>query len=190
MAILSVFDFISLNGNYKDADNDIRWHQHSADQMKLSEEGANSGSILVFGRTTYEMMASFWPTEQAMATMPIVATGMNAAEKIVFSRTMRSASWHNTRVIDTDMLGAIKELKKSSPKDMTILGSGSIVSQLTQHGLIDTYQMLIDPVILGGSANLFASLPARHKTELKLLDSKVYQSGSVLLTYGLAGSGI
>ena len=82
MATLSIFNFISLNGFFKDAANGISWHQHGGPQeTEFSSNNAQGGNMLLFGRKTYEMMAAFWPTPAAAESMPGVAAGMNAAEK-------------------------------------------------------------------------------------------------------------
>jgi dihydrofolate reductase len=89
MSKLTVFNFITLNGFYKDAFNDIRWHTHGEEEGDFSAEMLQQNNILLFGRITYEMMSGFWPTEIALSSMPEVAQGMNAAEKIVFSKTLK-----------------------------------------------------------------------------------------------------
>src|SRR5262245_15553199 len=122
MGKLSVFNFVSLDGYYKDANNKTDWHQHGGkDEGELSEQGAQSGSILLFGRTTYEMMAGFWPTPMAYEMFAKVADGMNKSEKIVFSKKMKKADWTNTKIINSNIIEEVKKLKKGK-KDMTILG--------------------------------------------------------------------
>ena len=92
MGKLSVFNFISLNGYFKGPNGDTSWHQHgNAEEGEFAAEGAQSDSIILFGRKTYEMMAGFWPTLEALKNMPAVAEGMNKSEKIVFSRTLKKA---------------------------------------------------------------------------------------------------
>src|SRR5690348_15859242 len=101
---------------------------------------ASGGGVLVFGRITYEMMASFWPTPFAIENMPTIAKGMNNLPKVVFSRTLDHASWDNTTLITGDLAAEMRKLKQAPGEGMAILGSGTIVSQLTQEGLIDEYQ--------------------------------------------------
>ena len=90
MRKLTVFNFITLNGYYKGLNEDIGWHRHESDEGEFAAEGAQSESVLLFGRKTYEMMASFWPTPEGKKMNPAVAEGMNKSEKIVFSRTLRA----------------------------------------------------------------------------------------------------
>jgi dihydrofolate reductase len=126
-------------------------------------------------------MAAFWPTPAAKSSAPAVAEGMNKAEKIVFSRTLRSADWNNTRLVKDNMIETVKKLKSEPGKDMTVLGSGTIVTQLAEAGLIDEYEFMIDPVALGEGVPVFKGM--KSKLDLKLVSSKVFKSGIVLLTY-------
>lgn len=181
MAKLTVFNFISINGFYKGINEDISWHRHNPEGAALSEEGLSSGNILIFGRVTYHMMESFWPTPMAAEQLPKVAEGMNAAEKIVFSRTMKSAAWNNTRVLHGDLENVITLMKETSEKDMTILGSGSIVTQCAEHDLIDLYQIMIDPVALSQGTPLFYGIS--REMDFNLVNTRVFGSGTVLLSY-------
>ena len=177
---LDVFNFITLNGFYKGPGGDISWHKHDEEGGKMSEENLKSNNILLFGRVTYEMMGGFWPSPKAYEMFPEVAKGMNNAEKIVFSRTMEKAEWKNTRLIRDNIVDEIKAMKLQG-KDMTILGSGRIVTMFAEHGLIDGYQFMVDPVAIGEGTPIFKGI--RHHLDLKLTDTKALKNGSVLLSY-------
>ena len=181
MRKLNSFTFLSLNGYYKGLNENTSWHQHGKEEAEFSEASLQSENILLFGRTTYLMTSSFWPTEMAAEMFPKVAVGMNNAEKIVFSNTMKKAEWQNTSIISGNSIDQIAKLKLTEGNDMTILGSGSIVSQFTDAGLIDTYQIMIDPVALPSGQTLFSGI--KDTLNLKLINSKVFKSGVVLLTY-------
>jgi dihydrofolate reductase len=181
MRMLNVFNFLSLNGFYKGVNGDIGWHRHGEEEAEFSREGAGSGSTLLFGRVTYEMMAGFWPSEQARQMDAAVAAGMNATEKIVFSRTLETAAWNNTRVVSGDIVAEVRRMKASPGKGMTILGSGSIVTQFAAAGLIDQFQFMIDAVAIGAGTPVLQGIPAPIK--LKLTGTRTFKSGSVLLTY-------
>ena len=181
MGKLNVFNFITLNGFYKGTGEDISWHRHGPEESQYATEGAGSGRIILFGRKTYEMMAGYWPTPDAFKNNPGVAEGMNSSEKIVFSRTLKKAAWNNTRLIGDNITGEIRKMKKSSEKDLVILGSGSIVTQFADEGLIDEYLIMLDPVVLGDGSSIFKNI--RRKLELRLVNSRVFKSGVVLLTY-------
>lgn len=181
MRKLTAYNFITLNGYYKGPGGDISWHQHGGEEEQFSVNSLEAHNVLVFGRVTYEMMASFWPTEDAMNMMPEVAKGMNDAEKIVFSNTLQKADWQNTRVIGGDIVAAMKKLKAEPGNDMTILGSGSIISQLADAGLIDGYQFMIDPIAIAGGTPIFSGI--QHSLQLELINTRSFKSGVVLLEY-------
>ncbi len=181
MRKISAFVFTSLNGYYKGLNEDISWHKHGEEEMKFSEEGANSGSILLFGRVTYEMMSGFWPSPMALEMMPGVAAGMNNSEKIVYSRTLKQANWNNTSIISDDIINETKKLKEKPGNDMTILGSGSIVSQFSEAGLIDELQIMIDPVAIAKGTALFENI--NQTLTFQLVSTRTFKSGVILLNY-------
>jgi len=106
---------------------------------------------------------------------------MNNVPKIVFSRTLDKVEWQNTRLMKDNIEEEIKKMKDQAGKDMTILGSGSIVFAFVQRDLIDEYNIMVNPVFLGG---LQVYIP-RHKDRLhlELLQTKTFKSGNVLLQY-------
>jgi dihydrofolate reductase len=182
MRKLIVFNQVSVDGYFVDAAGDMSWaHKNDPEWNAFASENAGGGGELVFGRVTYEMMASFWPTPQAMQMMPAVAKGMNQSPKIVFSRTLDRASWNNTRLIKGDIVAQMRELKRENGPGMVILGSGSIVSQLAQTGLIDEYQIVTNPIVLGSGKTMFEAV--RQKLQLKLANSRTFKNGNVLLHY-------
>ena len=181
MRKLTAFNFISLNGMYKGADDDISWHRHGEEEGEYSAQSLKADNILLFGRTTYEMMASWWPTPMAAEAFPEVARMMNTAEKIVFSNVIEEPRWHNTTAMSGDIVAQVRAMKAQPGKDMTILGSGTIVSQFAEAGLIDEYRIMIDPVVLSGGTGIFSHM--QQGLELKLTGTKVFKSGTVLLTY-------
>jgi dihydrofolate reductase len=181
MRRLTVFNLMTLDGYIAGQNGNISWHNVDEEFQELANAASNSGNTLLFGRVTYELMARFWPTEEAIRTDPIVAAGMNRSEKIVFSRTLQKADWNNTRLVKDDMLAEARRLKQGSGKDLTVLGSGSIVSQLAQDGLIDEYQVLLNPVVLGSGKTMFEGL--KNKLVLKLVRTRTFGNGNVLLVY-------
>jgi len=185
MGKLLAFNFVTLNGFYKGSQGDVSWHKdNDPEKTEYALEGLKSGATLVFGRVTYEMMAAFWPSPDALKYAPAMAEGMNKAEKIVFSRTLKKADWNNTRIVSSNMAEEIKKLKQSG-KDMALMGSGSIITQLAEQGLIDEYQLMIDPVVIGQGTPVFNNIA--HKLELELIRTKTFKSGVVILSYRPAG---
>ncbi|MDI1355857.1 MAG: dihydrofolate reductase family protein [bacterium] len=186
MRKLNAFLFISLNGMYKGANEDTSWHGHGEEEGTYSEQQLAKNNILLFGRTTYEMMYDFWPGALAAGLFPEVGEKINKAEKIVFSTTLKNAAWQNTRVMNGDIVKQIAALKKTEGKDLTILGSGSILSLFSEAGLLDELEMMIDPVVLAKGTPLFTGIT--KDLRLKLMDSRIFKkSGVILLKYKNAG---
>ena len=181
MRKLSMFNLVTLDGYFTGEDGDISWHRVDDEFQKLAQAQSNSGKTLFFGRVTYELMARFWPSAEALRDDPVVARGMNSSEKIVFSRTLESADWINTTLVKGHLLEHIQKLKMGSGAEMTVLGSGSIVAQLAEEGLIDEYQVLLVPVAIGKGRALFEGL--RKPLALKLTGTRTFGNGNVLLTY-------
>ncbi len=184
MRKLSSFTFITLNGYFKGLNEDTSWHHqlNSKEAASYAEQSSSSGNTLLFGRKTYEMMYSFWPTPQAAELFPTVAGNMNKAAKIVFSNTLKDALWENSSLISGNIVEQVKSLKQTPGSDLTILGSGSIVSQFSDAGLIDEYQIMLDPVAIGKGTSIFGDI--QQNLNLKLISSKVFEKdGIVLLHY-------
>ena len=184
MRKLIVFNHVSLDGYFVDSHGDMSWakadHQ-DAEWDAFVAGNASGGGVLVFGRITYEMMASFWPTPFAVEQMPAIAAGMNRMPKIVFSHTLDQASWNNTTLIKGDLATEMRKLKQAPGDDMAILGSGTIVSQLAQAGLIDEYHIVVNPIALGAGRTLFDGL--KEKLRLKLTKTRAFNNGNALLCY-------
>lgn len=188
MRRLTVFNNVMLDGFFAGANGDLRWaHKESQDAEfnAFVAENASGGGELVFGRITYGLMASYWPTPLAIKNDPVVAEGMNRLPKVVFSRTLDKVSWSNTRLVKGDMAAEVRKMKDQSGKDMAILGSGSVVSQLAQEGLIDVFQIMMNPVILGKGRTMFDGV--EKKLNLKLTKTRAFSNGNVLLCYEPAG---
>ena len=181
MRRLTVFNLMTLDGYIAGQGGDISWHNVDEEFQELAHGASNSGNTLLFGRVTYELRAGFWPTPEAIKADPIVAAGMNKSEKIAFSRTLQKADWNNTRLVKDDMIGEIRRLKAGSGRDLTILGSGSIVSQVAQEGLVDEYNILLNQVALGKGKTMFEGLKSR--IALKLTETRKFGNGNMLLKY-------
>jgi dihydrofolate reductase len=176
-----VFNFVTLDGYFEGPKRDISWHKHDAEGSEYAVEMLKSGNTLLFGRVTYEFMASYWPRPDAIKNDPIVAEGMNNADKIVFSRTLKKVEWNNTRLVKDNIEEEMKKMKQMPGKNMTLLGSGSIVTQFAQQGLIDEYQIMVDPVVLGDGTPIFKGI--KHRLNLKLTTTRTFRNGNVLLCY-------
>jgi len=184
MRKLIVFNHVSLDGYFVDVNGGMSWAKsdhNDAEWNAFVAENAKGDGPLLFGRVTYELMASYWPTPIADQHYPVVAERMNKLPKVVFSRTLDKASWNNTKLVKGDMAAEIRKMKKEPGKDMVIFGSGSIVSQLAQEGLIDEYQIAMNPVVLGKGKTMFDGI--KQKLNLKLTKTRAFGNGNVFLCY-------
>jgi len=182
MGKVNVFNFVSLDGYFEGSNGDISWAKNSAEGDEYAAEMLNSGNnTLLFGRVTYELMASYWPTPDALKNVPLVAEGMNNAEKIVFSRTLKKVEWNNTRLVKDNIEEEIRKMKQTPGKNMTLLGSGSILTQFAQQNLIDEYKIMVHPVVLGDGTPVFKGI--KHRLNLKLTTTRTFRNGNVLLCY-------
>ncbi len=182
MRRLAVFNQMTLDGYFSGPHGDFGWARAQDPEWQAFVEGnAKGGGELVFGRITYDIMASYWPTPAAMQNNPVVAQRMNDLPKIVFSRTLEKAAWQNTRLLKGDPPAEMRKLKKETGRDMVIMGSGSIIAQLAQEGLIDEYQVVVYPVVIGAGRTMFEGMTKR--LSLKLTSSRTFTNGNVFLCY-------
>lgn len=182
MRKLLVFNSVTADGYFTDKNGDMSWaHRQDPEWDKFVADNAKSGGELMFGRVTYEMMAGFWPSPMAAQQFPDVARGMNESPKVVFSRTMETAAWNNTRLIKGDLENQVRKLKEESGDQLVVMGSGTIVSQLTQAGLVDEYQIVLNPIVLGEGRTMFEAV--KRKVPLILTNTRTFKNGNVLLTY-------
>jgi dihydrofolate reductase len=184
MRKLVVFNHVSLDSYFVDVNGSMSWaksNHKDAEWNAFVAENAKGDSPLLFGKITYEVMASFWPTPMADQHDPVLAERMNKLPKVVFSRTLDKASWNNTTLVKGDLVAEIRKMKKEPGEDMVILGSGSIVSQLAQAGLIDAYQVVVNPIVLGKGRTMFEGI--KDRLNLKLTKTRTFGNGNVFLSY-------
>jgi dihydrofolate reductase len=184
MGKVIVFNLTTLDGYFEGPKREIDWHHVDDEFNEFAIEQLNSVETLLFGRVTYELMASYWPSTGAIKDDPIVAAKMNSLPKIVFSKTLSGADWQNTRLVKDKFVEEISRLKKRSSKDNFIFGSSDLAVSFMEHGLIDEYRFIVNPILLGGGKPIFSGIP--NRVELKYLKSKVFKNGNVLLYYGMA----
>ncbi|MCX9025464.1 MAG: dihydrofolate reductase family protein [Candidatus Methanoperedens sp.] len=188
MRKISVFIHVTVDGFFAGPHGEIDWFKviKRDDEWEkyTHEQSARSGNTLIFGHTTYEMMKSYWPTPDAIRNDPGMARVVNNSPKIVFSKTLRNVeegpNWKNIELFHEIKPQEIIKLKEEGGGDFTILGSGTIVQQFANLGLIDEYQLVVVPIILGAGKSLFKDV---KKMNLKLLEAKAFKNGIVLLKY-------
>lgn len=181
MRKLFAFNMVTLDGFFEGTDHDLSWHNVDDEFNRFAIEQTGNIGTLIFGRVTYELMAGYWPTTDALADDPVVAGLMNALPKIVFSRTLTKADWSNTRLVKGNIAEEITAMKAQPGKDLAVFGSANLLSSLIQLDLVDEHRIMVNPVILGSGKPLFQSI--QHQINLKLLDTRTFNSGNVLLTY-------
>jgi dihydrofolate reductase len=180
MRKLRVFESISVDGYFTDANGDMDWAHLGREDAEFADwvsGNASSGGELLLGRKTYHIMEAFWPTPMAAQQMPAVAKGMNAARKYVASRTIQP-TWNNAHLLKGDLLKTVGDLKASNGPDITLLGSGSVAAQLGEARLVDEYQFVIIPVALGAGRAAYTK-----RCNLRLIHHRGFRCGNVVVTY-------
>ena len=181
MRNLFSFNMVTLDGFFEGPNQDISWHHVDDEFNQFAIEQTSSIGTILFGRVTYELMASYWPTSAAVVDDPVIAGLMNSLPKIVFSRTLQNAEWNNTRLIKDHIAEEITKLKGQPGKDLAIFGSANLLSSLIQMDLVDEHRIMVNPVVLGSGTPLFLGI--KEQLELKLVKTKTFSSGNVLLYY-------
>jgi dihydrofolate reductase len=190
MRKLIVVEFLSLDGVMQapgspeeDTEGGFKhggWQRPYFDDIMgaAAAEGMSETDAHLFGRKTYQGMAAYWPG--APADDPF-AMHLNGVAKYVASRTLKSADWQNTTLIQGDVADAVAKLKDGAGKNITVLGSGDLVQTLMQHDLVDEFSLTVHPIVLGTGKRLFRD--ADQVKKLKLVDTKPTTTGSLMLTY-------
>jgi dihydrofolate reductase len=182
MRKLIVTMWVSLDGFVAGPNDAMNWVRVDQEMGQYEDDIVSSADTLVLGRRTYESFAGAWPY---VPDNPAVSEGekayarkLNALQKLVFSKTLDKVEWNNSRLAQAIDPAEINRLKQAPGKDLLIYGSTSIVQELTRLGLIDEYQLLVHPVVLGGGKPLF-----KDPVNLKLARTKTFGSGVVQLIY-------
>jgi dihydrofolate reductase len=181
MRKLVSFNMITLDGFFEGPRHDIAWHNVDEEFGQFAAEQTGTFGALLFGRATYQLMANYWPTPEAIQNDPIVADLMNRLPKVVFSRTLSQAEWNNTRLVAQNIPEHIQEMKRQDGKDLALFGSANLMATLMQFDLIDEYRLMLNPIVLGQGTRLFQAM--HNKLKLNLISTKAFRNGNVLLTY-------
>jgi dihydrofolate reductase len=195
MRRIVTFDWMTADGYFTRSDGSLDWVVPDDEQAKAAAAHMPQNDTVLFGRHTYELFEGFWrkiAEGSSLATDPhrpgqvspehqAIAAWMHEATKLVFSRTLKEVTWKNANLVREFDANEIASMKEQPGKDMMIFGSGSIVSQLTQHGLIDEYQLVVCPVFIGNGRRLLDGV--EKSVKLELVETRKYRSGDVLLRY-------
>ena len=183
MRKLFSFNMTSLDGFFEGPGHDINWHNVDEEFNDFAVDQTGSLDMILFGRRTYQLMESYWPTDAAVADDPQIAHLLNSLPKIVFSRTLTDADWNNTQLIKDNAAEEIQKIKSQPGKDIAIFGSADLIASLMD--VIDEHRVMIAPILLRSGTPLFKQTGDLLK--LKLLNTRSFRNGNILLTYGLAG---
>ena len=195
MRRIVMFNRVSADGYFAALDGNLDWVVPEEQLDKAGADSLSDSDTILFGRRTYEMFESFWPhalDDAATAADPHnagrrspeirgMAVWINNATKLVVSKTRKEVTWKNSRLLREVDPREIDAIKRQPGKTIMIFGSGSIVSQLTQHDLIDEYHFIVGPILLGSGQSLVTGVSKRSR--LNLLEAKQYPSGNVALRY-------
>jgi dihydrofolate reductase len=176
---------VSLDGFFAGPNGEIDWFVQDPEVDEAAHEKMSPDTLLL-GRVTYQMFESYWPPVEkdpnADKGLRKLSKELNEMTKVVFSNTLRSVTWVNSKLMNGDITKAVKKLKQGNGADIAIFGSGTVVQQLAEAGLVDEYIFIISPVVTGTGKPLFQDI---QKFNLKLLETRDFDSGNVLLHYGV-----
>lgn len=181
MKTVASFIIISLDGFYEDAKGAFDWPIVDEEFRQFAIRQLDESETLGFGRATYEHMAAWWPTDQALSNDLDIATRMNTMPKLVFSTTLQRADWSETTVISGEAAEQIEAIRSAPGGDLLIIGSAHLTARLVAADVLDELRIMVSPIVLGRGRSLFEDLGDR--VALTLSDVRQFDSGNVLLTY-------
>jgi dihydrofolate reductase len=183
MRRLVVWNAMTLDGYFEGRNPwDLGFHETVwGDELEAFslEQGKEIGTLL-FGRRTYEGMASYWTQETGA-----IADMMNSIDKAVATRTLDEATWNNTRLLKGEAAQAVRALKAEEGKDVYVFGSADLLDSLLKAGLVDEYRICVAPVLLGGGNPLFK--PQDQQVKMRLESTRQLKTGGAILTYAVGG---
>ena len=195
MRRIVAFNRVTADGYFAAPDGGLGWFVPDDELDAAGASRMGDVDTMLFGRRTYDLFESFWP--QAVDDSPTapdphtdgrrtrtirdMAVWINETPKLVVSRTRTEVPWRNSRLLPSLDGDAVRALKAEPGGSIIIFGSGTVVSQLTRDGLIDEYQFVVSPTLLGAGRPLVADVPA--STRLALAECTAYPSGNVMLRY-------
>jgi dihydrofolate reductase len=177
------FQVTSVDGYYEGPNQEFDWPVIDEEFNQFALQQLDEADTLLFGRVTYQLMASYWPTPAAEQDDPKVTAKMNELAKLVVSRTLEdpTPAWAGTRLIRDDVAGELTKIKQQPGDDIVIMGSSDLTVSLLEEGLVDEVRIMVNPVVLGDGKSLYRT--ARGRIGLTLLRARPFNSGNVLLYY-------
>lgn len=199
MRRIVAFNRVSADGYFASSDGGLQWTVPEPELDKSAADNLRGQGAIMLGRKTYDMFESFWPQAAARARggeaedphspgrhspqLGAMARWIDDATKIVFSKSRKTVTWKNSRLLRDVVPREVEALKREEGSDIMLFGSGSIASQLTAHRLIDEYQFIVGPLLLGTGRPLITGVP--NSIRLDLAEATAFPSGNVRLRYVL-----
>lgn len=168
--------FVSLDGSFEGPNKELDWFVLDDELEKYMDDFLNTVDTILFGRVAYQLLANYWPS-----STDNLAPKMNNLPKIVFSKTLEKVEWNNSRLIKENINEEILKIKQQPGKDLVLFGGADIASAFLELGLIDEYQIIVNPVVLSNGKPFFKDI--KNKFNLKLLKTKTFSCGNVILNY-------
>ena len=191
MRRIVMINWLSVDGFFTGPNGEIDWMVRDPEVDKALHEPSQAGlesagsDTMLLGNTTYTMFENSWPQiakdPNAPEELHKLADEVIGMTKIVFSQTRQEVPWENSKLFHGNLLQEVEKLKQGAGTDIIVFGSGTIVQQLSNAGLIDEYFIVLTPVVLGKGKLLFQDV---KKLNLHLLESRSFKSGNILLRYG------
>lgn len=176
---------VTLDGYIEGPEHDLSWHVVDAEFNDFAQKQMQEGDTILFGRRTYQLMESYWPSLIGIEDDPEVAALMNETPKVVVSNSLQNVKetddWKNVRLINSDIRNNLIKLKKEEGGNILLLASSNLCVSLLEWGLLDEIRIMINPVVIGKGTPLFHGL--KEKVSFKLTSSRNFTSGNILLYY-------
>jgi len=181
MTTVASFIVTSLDGFYEGANGEFDWPIVDEAFKEFAIRQLDEADTLGFGRATYEHMAVYWPTDQAVANDPAIAFRMNSKPKLVFSTTLEQVTWPQTTILDGEAVERIGAVKTAPGGELLVIGSAHLTACFAAAGVLDELRILVCPIGIGHGRSLFEDL--KDRVALRLVHVRQFDSGNVLLTY-------
>ena len=192
MRRIVMFIWVSIDGFFAGPDGEIDWiiRDPEVDQAlresdtDIAQSESGGSDTMLLGNVTYTMFENSWPQiardPNAPEALHKMADEVTRMTKVVFSQSRKEVPWENSRLFKDNLIEEVEKLKQGEGTPILIFGSGMIVQQLTDAGLIDEYFIAVTPVVLGKGKSLFGDVQRRS---LRLMQARQFKSGNVLLRY-------
>ena len=169
---------VSIDGYIEGPAREIDWHIVDDEFNAYAVETLRATEVLIMGRKTYELMAGYWPSAPGD---DLVKEQMNGTPKLVFSRTLKRVDWQNSSLATGSVVDEVARLQRVPGDGLLWVGGSDLATSFLEQGLIDELRIIFTPILLGAGKTVFDAIKKRYP--LKLLSTRSFKSGNVVLTY-------